>query len=138
MWEWKFKDHLIQDFDATKLNYGVVENHPELLHLNFDNGSYDNYTHANGLDYNAALDQIVISARHLSEIFIIDHSTTTVQAAGHTGGNSGKGGDFLWRFGNPQINRNGTAADQKLYLQHDPRQYTSKCQHGVQIGKIFK
>ncbi|MCF6132392.1 aryl-sulfate sulfotransferase [Flavobacterium wongokense] len=121
VWEWKFKDHLIQDFDATKLNYGVVDQHAELLDVNYDNGNTTEFIHANGIDYNAALDQILISGRHLNEIYIIDHSTTTAQAASHSGGNSGHGGDFLWRWGNPEVYRQGTIADKKLFLQHDPK-----------------
>lgn len=121
VWEWKFKDHFIQDFDATKANYGVVADHPELLDLNYNNGNTTDYIHTNGIDYNAALDQILVSARHVNEIYIIDHSTTTAEAAGHTGGNSNKGGDFLWRWGNPEIYRQGTASDKKLFLQHDPK-----------------
>jgi hypothetical protein len=35
------------------------------------------------------------------EILQIMHSTTTVQAATHSGGNSGMGGDILYRWGNP-------------------------------------
>lgn len=120
VWEWKFIDHLIQDFDATKENYGVVESHPELLDINFANGATTDFIHFNGIDYNANLDQILISARHLNEIMIIDHSTTTAQAASHSGGNSTKGGDFLWRWGNPQVYRQGTEADRKLFLQHNP------------------
>lgn len=121
VWEWKFKDHFIQDFDATKLNYGVVSDHPELLDVNFDNGNTVDWIHSNGIDYNATLDQILISARHLNEIYIIDHSTTTLEAAGHSGGNSNHGGDFLWRWGNPQVYRQGTILDKKLFLQHDPK-----------------
>jgi hypothetical protein len=120
VWEWKFMDHIIQDFDATKLNYGVVENHPELLDMNFNNGYTNDYIHANGIDYNSDLDQILISARHLNEIYIIDHSTTTSQAASNSGGNHNKGGDFLWRWGNPQVYRKGTESDRKLFLQHNP------------------
>ncbi|MFM9989612.1 aryl-sulfate sulfotransferase [Flavobacterium sp.] len=120
VWEWKFFNHLVQDFDATKSNYGVVENHPELLDPNFNYGNVTDYVHSNGIDYNPILDQILISSRHLSEIFIIDHSTTTAQAAGHTGGNLNKGGDFLWRWGNPQVYRHGTEADRKLFMQHNP------------------
>lgn len=119
VWEWKFIDHVIQDFDNTKLHYGTVEDHPELLDLNFDNGITDDWTHVNAIDYNAELDQIMISPRHLSEILIIDHSTTIGEAAGHSGGNSNKGGDFLWRWGNPQVYRQGDDNDQKLFLQHD-------------------
>jgi hypothetical protein len=119
VWEWKFKDHLIQDFDATKLNYGVVQNHPELLDINFNNNITSDYIHCNGIDYNANLNQILISARHLNEIYIIDHSTTTAQAASHTGGNSNKGGDLLWRWGNPQVYRQGAEANRKLFWQHN-------------------
>ncbi|MEO8516138.1 MAG: aryl-sulfate sulfotransferase [Flavobacterium sp.] len=120
VWEWKFFNHLIQDFDASKLNYGVVANHPELLDPNYSNGNPMDYIHFNGIDYNANLDQILISARHLSEIYIIDHSTTTAQAASHTGGTSNKGGDFLWRWGNPQVYRHGAESDRKLFMQHNP------------------
>lgn len=104
VWEWHIWDHLIQDVDPSKPNYGVVSEHPELLDINVDvnnNGSGD-WFHVNGIDYNEELDLIVFSSRFLSEIFIIDHSTTTEEAASHSGGNSGKGGDFLYRWGNPQ------------------------------------
>jgi hypothetical protein len=121
VWQWKFKDHLIQDFDATKLNYGVVADHSELLDLNVVNGNGADYIHVNSIDYNAALDQIMVSGRHMNEIYIIDHSTTTAEAAGHTGGNSNRGGDFLWRWGNPQIYRQGNNDDRKLFLQHDAK-----------------
>jgi hypothetical protein len=121
VWQWKFKDHLIQDFDATKLNYGVVADHPELLDLNVNNGNGSDYIHVNSIDYNAALDQVMVSGRHMNEIYIIDHSTTMTEAAGHIGGNSNRGGDFLWRWGNPQIYRQGNNDDRKLFLQHDAK-----------------
>jgi hypothetical protein len=75
--------------------------------------------HTNSIDYNPAFDQILISVHNLNEIWVIDHSTTTAEAAGHTGGNSGMGGDLLYRWGNPQAYRVGTTSDQKFFNQHD-------------------
>lgn len=120
VWEWHLWDHLIQEFDPSKINYGIVANHPELLDINFyDGNGKKDWLHCNSIDYNEELDQVVISSRALSEFYIIDHSTTTVEAATHSGGNSGKGGDILYRWGNPVGYNNGTTADQKLFGQHD-------------------
>ncbi|MEM6525782.1 MAG: aryl-sulfate sulfotransferase [Bacteroidota bacterium] len=117
VWEWYLWDHLIQDFDETQDNFGVVEQHPELVDINYDvdQGNPD-WIHANGIDYNAALDQVVISSRNLSEFWVIDHSTTTEEAKSHTGGNSGMGGDIIYRFGNPQVSRQ--EGSQELFSQH--------------------
>ena len=41
VWEWHVWDHLVQDFDETKDNYGVVSAHPELIDLNFDNQEFE-------------------------------------------------------------------------------------------------
>lgn len=126
VWEWKFIDHLIQDYDDTKKNFGVVEDHPELIDINyidpyFEGRDRSGFTHVNSIDYNSSLDHILISARHLNEIYIIDHSTTIAEAAGHTGGNSNRGGDILWRWGNPNVYKQGGVEDQKLFLQHDAK-----------------
>ena len=116
VWEWYLWDHLVQDFDPSKPNYGVVANQAELLDINFysGNGKKD-WLHCNSIDFNAQTDEIVISSRTLSEFYIIDHSTTTVEAASHSGGNSGKGGDFLYRWGNPQGYDNGISVNQELF-----------------------
>lgn len=124
VWKWEFMDHFIQDFDNTKLNYGTVENHPELIDLNYNDLTTD-IIHLNSIDYNQDLDQVMISARHMNEIYIIDHSTTTTEAASHTGGLYGKGGDLLYRWGNPEAYKQGNATDQKLFLQHDARWVTN-------------
>ena len=100
VWEWHVWDHLCQNYNPAKDNYvtSIVE-HPELLNINYQ--TQKDWMHMNGIDYNPQLDQIVFSSHNLNEIYVIDHSTTTEEAAGHTGGNSGKGGDFLYRWGNP-------------------------------------
>ncbi len=121
VWEWHVWDHLIQDYDSTKANYGVVGDHRELVDLNFvDQGSPSaaDWIHANALDYDSVFDQILFSARDLDEVWVIDHSTTTQEASGHTGGRQGMGGDLLYRWGNPQTYRAGDSADQIFYHQH--------------------
>lgn len=126
VWEWRFWDHLIQDVDPTKDNYGVISEHPELLNVNSigvgggaHQGHYSgDWLHANSVHYNPILDQIIISSRRANEIYVIDHSTTTEEAAGHSGGLSGKGGDILYRWGNPENYGRGNNQDQKLFHQH--------------------
>jgi hypothetical protein len=118
VWEWRVWEHLIQDFAPTKGNFGVVADHPELIDVNYGPTDAD-WTHCNSVAYNPQLDQIIISSRKFNELWVVDHSTTTEEAAGHTGGNSGMGGDILYRWGNPAAYRRGTTADQKLFGQHD-------------------
>ena len=126
VWEWHVWDHLIQDFDSTQANFGVVADHPELIDINFlgpargggPNSAAD-WLHANAVAYNPELDQIMIGIPNWSELWIIDHSTTTEEAAEHTGGNRGKGGDILYRWGNPRAYQTGTFMDQQFFNQHD-------------------
>lgn len=172
VWEWHMWDHLIQDNDRTKANFGDVAAHPELLDANFARspggwfanlfsspsatnkdksaqakkgnqkagdgvdqlkalgyigaggakkfrGFFADWTHVNAVAYNASLDQIMLSPREFNEVWILDHSTTTAEAARHQGGRYGKGGDVLYRWGNPRAYRAGTAKDQRLFSQHD-------------------
>ena len=122
VWEWSVWDHLVQDYDPTKPNYGAIAKHPERIDINFllepAPKRLDDWTHANAIDYNPELDQIMLSSRHFSELWVIDHSATTQEAHGHTGGNSGMGGDLLYRWGNPRAYGHGTAEDQRLFWQH--------------------
>ncbi|MDX2360221.1 MAG: aryl-sulfate sulfotransferase [Crocinitomicaceae bacterium] len=129
VWEWHIQDHFIQDHDASKDNYGVIADHPELMDVNLltvsgggggPGGGGGDWFHVNGVDYNSTLDQLVFSSRHLSEFIVIDHSTTTAEAASHSGGNSGMGGDFIYRWGNPSnYGSNGTQTIAAAV--HDPR-----------------
>ena len=126
VWEWHLWDHLIQEVDPDLPNYGVVSDHPELQDINYGNagsnggpgGANGDWKHFNAVAYNEDLDQIALSSRFHDEIYIIDHSTTTEEAAGHTGGNSGMGGDFLYRWGNPQVYDRGSDLDRVLDDQH--------------------
>ncbi|MDA7501642.1 aryl-sulfate sulfotransferase [Chitinophagales bacterium] len=121
VWEWSVWDHLVQDVNSTKPNFGVIAENPGRLNVNAtgdDQVPIGDWLHLNGLSYNADFDQIAISANYLDEIYVIDHSTTTAEAASNSGGDYGKGGDFLYRFGNPQMYNQGSAEDQVLNGQH--------------------
>ncbi len=120
VWEWHAWDHLIQDLDDTKRNFGVIEDHPELINLNYDeHAGHPDWLHMNAIDYNEELDQIIMSIPYFNEFWIIDHSTTTTEAASHKGGRSDMGGDLICRWGNPQTYNRGSENDQRLFFQHD-------------------
>ncbi len=120
VWEWHTWDHLIQDFSSTKSNFGVPKNHPELIDCDGDGRNLPSFwNHMNSIDYNPTFDQIAVSVRGNSEVWIIDHSTITAEAAGHSGGKRGKGGDLLYRWGNPSTYGGGTKSEQRYFEQHD-------------------
>ncbi|NIP37363.1 MAG: arylsulfotransferase, partial [Thermoplasmata archaeon] len=108
-----------QDFDPQRSNYGVVEDHPELIDINFPKEKLPEWQHSNTVTYNPELDQVMITDRNFDELWVIDHSTTTAEAKGHTGGDQGRGGDLLYRWGNPRAYRAGNLTDQVLYGPHD-------------------
>jgi Arylsulfotransferase (ASST) len=149
VWEWHAWDHVVQEFDKTKDHFDDVGAHPERIDVNFGEntiaamvakpeelkklqalgyvGNADrkagpvspDWLHLNGLSYNAELDQVMVSVHQFSEFWVIDHGTTTAEAATDKGGKSGKGGGLLYRWGNPRAYRAGTVKDQKLFSQHN-------------------
>ena len=127
VWEWHIWDHLIQDYNPDLPGYGVISEHPELFDINCGSvgndaggpqGANADWMHINAIHYNSILDQIVISSRTQNEIFILDHSTSAEEVSGHSGGNSGMGGDFLYRWGNPENYGRGDESDRILSSQH--------------------
>jgi len=124
VWEWRIKDHWIQDRDSALNNFGEIEEHPELFNINLpdinssnSHSSFD-YNHFNAIDYHPQYDQILISVRNSDEIWILDHSTTTEEAASSIGGNSGMGGDILYRWGNASAYDAAGIGSQRFFGQH--------------------
>jgi hypothetical protein len=78
------------------------------------------WLHTNAVDFHPGEDLIVLSSPRLSEVFVIDHSTTTAEAASGRGGRRGQGGRILWRWGNPRNHGHGEESDQLLLYQHNP------------------
>jgi hypothetical protein len=115
VWEWDLWDHLVQDYDPARDNYGDVAASPGKMDINFvpsGGGNPADWAHYNSVAYHPELDQIILGSRHFDEVYIIDHGLTTEEAATDSG-------DFLYRWGNPQAYRMGTPADKQLFGQHD-------------------
>ena len=120
VWEWHAWDHLVQDYDSMANFFGVVSDHQELIDLNFVPGNLvEDWLHANAVDYNPFLDQVMISLAKWGEFWVVDHSTSTLEASGHSGGLRNKGGDLLYRWGNPMAYGRGDSTDTHLEFQHD-------------------
>lgn len=124
VWEWHVWDHLVQNTNSSAANYQTsIVNHPELLNINYQ--AQKDWLHLNGVDYNPILDQITFSSHNMNEMYVVDHSTTTTEAASHSGGNSGKGGDILYRWGNPAAY--GATGTQIFNVVHDAHWVTEDC-----------
>jgi hypothetical protein len=119
VWEWHVSDHLVQDKFSNRDNYGNVFEQRERININYDeHDGHPDWLHFNSIDYNPVLDQIVVSSPYFNEFWVIDHSTTKEQAKTSAGGNSGKGGDVLFRFGNPKAYGSDNTS-QYLFFQHN-------------------
>ncbi len=146
VWEWHAWDHMVQGLDESLPNYGDPSQNPGRININAgaapevdpeqleqlkalgyvpsdttaeDIGS--DFFHTNAINYNAELDQIALSSPRFNEIWIIDHSTSTEEAASRSGGRWGRGGDLLYRWGNPANYGRGDESSQMLFAQHDIR-----------------
>ncbi len=113
VWEWRVWEHLIQEYDSGENNFGSVADNPGKIHLNFVDGlTLADWLHFNSIDYNADLDQILVSASFFGEIWVIDHSISTEEARGTAG-------DLLYRWGNPEAHNAGSEDEQVIFGQHD-------------------
>jgi len=120
VWTWRAWDHLVQNLDPELPNFAQSSQRPERIDINYRVGPPSNldWLHINSIAYNAERDEVMVSVHNFDEFWVIDHSTTTAEAAGSTGGASGHGGDLLYRWGNPEAYGTGALNDRKLFGQH--------------------
>jgi len=104
VWEWKAWDHLVQDANPARANYGDVAALRNRIDINTGPVTAD-WLHMNSIRYNATRDEILVSMRNMNEVIVIDRKT----------------GDIVYRWGNAINYRAGDTADRKLYVQHDAR-----------------
>ena len=99
VWEWSAWDYIAQDLDPTKENYRNPSDHPELIDVNFleetpriiPDTDIWGWLHINGIDYNSDLNQIMLSPRQHSELWIIDRSASTKETPARNSANAGNG-----------------------------------------------
>jgi len=125
IWEWRVWDHLVQNFDSTKANFGDPALALDRVDLNFGTPSSaaPDWLHMNSIDYNPALGHILLSVPTFDELWIID------KAAPENG--------LIWRWGNPEAYASGTSEDQRLHYQHAGRWLDAPYHQGSpDFGKI--
>ena len=108
VWEWHAWDHLVQDVDPTKNNFGVVSENAHKINVNYGAPSTppSDWLHINAIDYNPYFEHLMVSVPTFDEIWIIDYNNFTP-------------GEMLWRWGNPAAYDMGTEEDRQLFYQHD-------------------
>jgi hypothetical protein len=122
VWEWRVWNHLSSTLggvaDGVPVSTDITD--PGKFDINLVASLKKDWLHFNALDYNAELDQIMVSNHNFSEVTIIDHSTANyddpqagIEAA------KGPAGDILYRWGNPMNYGAGTLADRKITIIHD-------------------
>ena len=82
-------------------------------------GESPDWMHTNAVAYHPGLDLIALSSPEMNEIWIIDHSLSSEDAAYDDGGRWGQGGGILYRWGNPKNYGAGDAGDRRFFYQHD-------------------
>ena len=123
VWEWHVKDHLIQDQSPELENFGIISDFPQKIDINYEDsvehGSYNgDIFHANAIEFDENRNLIYLSVNFFSEVWVIDHSTTIEESASQYGGNYGKGGDLVYRFGNPETY--DSSGSRLFYHNHNP------------------
>ena len=119
IWEWNLKHHLIQDRDSDQANYRPsIEDHLGKVDPHKMNTPREGKWHVNALEYDPVRDVVMINSRDNREFWILDHSTTIEEATGDEGGRAGKGGQILFRWGNPSAYGRGDVGDIQMFGSH--------------------
>lgn len=100
---------MVQNTAADNDLYGQLSDFPNKIDLNHSDLENGDWMHANGIFYDAATDLVYMSVNFYSEVWVIDHSTSSEEAKTSQGGNYNRGGDLVYRFGNPSLFENTIA-----------------------------
>ncbi len=125
VWEWKSWDHIVQNFNTGLQTYGEPAANKDRINILYSNNDVHEFVakgdlvHLNGIAYYPDKDIIALSANFYSEVWFIDHSTSTQEATMDSGGQFNKGGRLLYRFGNQKVYGDNDA-NSDLNFNHHP------------------
>ncbi|MCW1953287.1 MAG: aryl-sulfate sulfotransferase [Flavobacteriia bacterium] len=119
VWQWRSWEHIVQELDVSKDLYGLVHEHPNKINIAYNDLENGDWMHANGIFYDSSKDLIYMSVNFYSEVWVIDHSTNIQESATDQGGQYNRGGDLIYRFGNPAA-FGGDASSRFLFNNHHP------------------
>jgi hypothetical protein len=124
VWEWRSWEHLVQDQLPDADNFGVVNSSYTKIDINYVDKANGDIMHANALAYDAQRDLIYMSVNFFSEVWVINHSTTTEAA-------QGTAGDLVYRFGNPEAYQ---GEGQRLF---DNNHHPNFISHPLSLGNML-
>ncbi len=129
VWQWDSWDHIIQDADRNKPNFGRIARSPEKININYyrlparsSNGGENeeilqrrrteglgigrmDWMHANSIDYDEKTGYVLLSVHGFDEIWVVDRNAPEDGLA--------------YRFGNPRPVYMDPRIDPFFYRQHD-------------------
>ena len=92
IWRWELVDH-IGDFDPGKITLNYVNIDSQTKDLGDFSARPVDQSLITSVDYDSKRDEILLTAKHHNEVWVIDHSVSTASAMG-------KAGDLIYRWGN--------------------------------------
>ena len=102
VWRWSTWDHAVQNRYPDLPSHGDAKTTWRRIPLDLPRTRHPRpWTGLSHLEYDAAHDLIVVWSRNFNEFWGIDHSSTAKQVTSTKGGALGRGGDLIFRFGNP-------------------------------------
>lgn len=106
VWKWSLWNHLYQQAHPALANYSFPKGKEGCMDINQGQQKRRGWIQPLEIDYNEK-DQLILVTFQNRQAWVIDHSTTTAEAATDKGGKSGKGGRLLQKLAF------ATAPDQK-------------------------
>lgn len=97
VWKWSLWNHLYQQAHPALANYSFPKSKEGCVDINLGQQKRRGWIQPMEIDYNEK-EQLILVTFQNRQAWVIDHSTTTAEAATDKGGKSGKGGRLLQKL----------------------------------------